>query len=127
MFVTGCGFSNKVVINGKVIDVEIADAPEERSKGLMFRESLKKNEGMLFVYEDSKIRSFWMKNTLIPLDIIFISEDFRIINIEVAVPCEEDPCRTYDSLKDVKYVLEVNKGYSMEKGIESGDFVEIKI
>ncbi len=107
--------------NGKEIYVEIADSEAEWGKGLMFRKSLDKNNGMFFIFDDSVIRYFWMKNTYIPLDIIFIDENFTIVNIAENVPvCVKEPCENYQSLKPVKYVLEVNAGFSKENELKSG-------
>ncbi len=108
--------------NNKEISVEIADSYAERENGLMFRKNLDKDKGMFFIFEDSAIRNFWMKNTYIPLDIIFIDENFAIVNIaENAQPCINEPCQTYSSLKPAKYVLEVNAGFSEENGIREGE------
>jgi|TARA_Y100000294_G_scaffold136039_2_gene128850 hypothetical protein len=108
--------------NGKIkVNVEIADSFEERTKGLMFREFLDENSGMLFVFDDEDYLSFWMKNTLIPLDMIFISEDFEIVDIKYAVPCEKDPCISYKSIKPAKYVLEVNGNFTIGKNIAIGN------
>jgi len=115
---------SSVEILGKSINVEIADEYDELREGLMFRESLAEDSGMLFIFGDEEIRSFWMKNTLIPLDMIFIDENFVIVGIEGAVPCEEDPCPSYNSKKPAKYVLEVNAGYVKEVGIKIGDEVK---
>ena len=127
LFVVGCDNYNKVVIKDAVINVEVVDNEEERANGLMFRERLGENDGMLFVFEDSDFRTFWMKNTLIPLDIIFISENFRIINIEEAEPCKEGRCEIYSSMDKAKYVLEVNKEFTEKKNISEGDLVNIRI
>lgn len=97
------------------INVEIADTPAEWERGLMFRESLPKNLGMLFIFPDSAVRTFWMKNVLIPLDIYFIDAEGIIVKIEKRLPpCQADPCLTYSSESPVKYVLEVNGGFSEE-------------
>lgn len=105
------------------IDVAIARTPEQREKGLMSRKSLGEMEGMLFIFPDAAPRSFWMKNTLIPLDIIYISQDTRIVKIVTAEPCQEDPCPMYDSLKPAMYVLEVNAGFAEKHGVKEGDLV----
>jgi uncharacterized membrane protein (UPF0127 family) len=107
------------------VSVEIADTPEKRGEGLMYRESLPENSGMLFIFEDEAIRTFWMKNTHLPLDMIFINSEMDIVHIEKdAQPCESDPCRTYSSQLPAKYVVEVNAGFSERKGLDIGDFVE---
>ena len=108
-------------IHGQKISIEIADAPDERARGLMFRENLCEKCGMLFVFKEERISSFWMKNTLIPLDIIFIDKDGGIVNIFSAEPCAEEPCNIYTSTTKVKYALEVNKGFSLINNIKEGD------
>lgn len=108
------------------IRAEIADSPEEITTGLMFRQSLGKNEGMLFVFPGSAVRNFWMKNTIIPLDMIFIAEDGTIAKIHHAVPCTSEPCPLYSSERPVKYVLEVNGNFTAENGIEEGNPAVIK-
>jgi len=103
--------------------VERVSSPEDQAQGLMFRSFLDDNEGMFFVFPHEQNLSFWMKNTLIPLDIIFIDSSGKILNIEEAVPCEKDPCEKYSSTAPAQYVLEVNKGYSKEKEIKPGDYL----
>jgi len=103
------------------INVEVADDNQERSSGLMLREALDKNSGMLFVFDDEDYRSFWMKNTLIPLDILFINDDLEIVDIKNAVPCKEDPCALYRSSAPVRYVLEVNANFTYKNGVNTGD------
>ncbi len=110
-----------------LVYVEIADEPNERSQGLMFRENLEWDRGMFFVFEDERILSFWMKNTLIPLDMLFIDTDFRIVDIkENAPPCKEDPCPSYPSKQSAKYVLEVNSGFVLENNIKIDDMVSVQ-
>ena len=98
-----------IEINNKKIIIEIADSSKERYSGLMFRESLCLDCGMLFVFEEENFHNFWMKNTLIPLDIIFINSDLKIVDILSAMPCIEDPCEYYTSKEKAVYVLEVNQ------------------
>ena len=110
-----------------LVYVEIADVPHERNQGLMFRESLEWNRGMLFVFEEERTLSFWMKNTLIPLDMLFIDADFRIIGIKENVPpCKEDPCPSYPSKQPAKYVLEVNSGFALKNNLEIGDMISFQ-
>ncbi len=99
------------------IKAEIASTEEQTTKGLMFRQSLADNEGMLFVYPDSAVRNFWMKNTLIPLDMIFITDNLTVAKIHHAVPCTADPCPIYNSGEPVKYVLEINGNFTEKNGI----------
>lgn len=101
--------------------VEVADTPETQRRGLMFRESLAPDRGMIFVYETPANQSFWMRNTYIPLDMIFVREDGTIARIEEnTLPLSETP---YSSLEPVTTVLEIAGGRSAELGIEAGDTV----
>lgn len=104
-----------------IINAEVADDETERAAGLMLRKSLGEAEGMLFVYPSASAVNFWMKNTLIPLDIVFISEDFIVVKIHHAVPCVEEPCQLYSSGQPIKYVLEVNENLTVEYGIMEGE------
>ncbi|MBI4168154.1 MAG: DUF192 domain-containing protein [Candidatus Aenigmarchaeota archaeon] len=101
--------------------VKIADTEETRTKGLMFVNSLENNEGMLFIFADESERTFWMKNALIPLDMIFVTSNGTVVDvIESAKPCEKDPCATYPSIYPAKYVVEVNAGFTRQNGIITG-------
>lgn len=113
--------------NGVVtVNVEVASTTEQQERGLMFRKSLGADRGMLFTFSDTVYRSFWMRNTLIPLDMIFLGEDLRIVNIVYgATPCIAEPCDLYESRYPVKYVVEVNAGYCRKHGISVGDKVLI--
>ncbi len=93
------------------IDVEIADDSEEQIRGLMYREELSDSEGMLFMFPDEVIRNFWMKNTLIPLDIIFLDKDLRVVHI-ASDTTPNQTTETYNSILPSKYVLEMNAGWS---------------
>ena len=102
--------------------VEVARTAEEQARGLMHRQSLAPDRGMMFPYAPAQPVSFWMKNTLIPLDIIFIKQDRTIANIaENTVPLSLDPV---PSLEPVIAVLEIPGGRSAELGIKAGDRVE---
>src|SRR3989344_7424660 len=100
-----------VVIGDDTISVEIADTPPERAQGLMYRNDLPAGQGMLFIFEQAGYHSFWMKNTLIPLDIIWIADD-KIVHIESDVPSAGDEMfpPTYQPDKPATHVLEVNGG-----------------
>lgn len=130
LLLTGCSAQNYVIFHTQSgdykISVEIADTDKAIRKGLMLREKLEANSGMLFIFNDSAVRSFWMKNTLIPLDIIFVSEDKRVINIaENALPCKAEPCESYKSASPAMYVIEIAGNESAAHGIRSGSAVEI--
>lgn len=104
------------------LTVEVADEPQEHATGLMCRESLDPGAGMLFVFSSERIRSFWMKSTLIPLDAIFLDGDLTVVDIvEGAVPCEGDLCPLYTSTAPALYALEVNAGFVQDHGIRIGD------
>lgn len=119
-----------VSISNKEIDVELAKTKEERIKGLSGRSSLEENEGMLFVFEDETNASvFWMKDMLIPIDIIWINEG-KIVRIDknVAAPAKDTPdedLKTYSAGKPVDFVLEVNAGFADSNSIKVGDNVII--
>lgn len=109
---------------GKAVEVvaEIADDRQERSQGLMHRENLPRDRGMLFVYELEGNYAFWMKNTLIPLDMIFIDKAQRVVGIvESAQPHTTEPRRVGTPSR---YILEVNGGWAEEHQVEIGDRVE---
>jgi uncharacterized membrane protein (UPF0127 family) len=113
--------------NGKplgVFSVEVASTDDERAKGLMFRRELGPTKGMLFLFPRERKLSFWMKNTLIPLDIIFVSPDWRVVGIvENATPLSEES-RGVDQLS--QYVLEFVGGTSHRAGISEGARVRIR-
>jgi len=121
--------SEIVCINSACFDVEVVSEPGERQQGLMFREELEFDSGMLFVFDETGNYPFWMKNTLIPLDIIWISESGRIVFIyEDVQPCpvDEENCLNYNPNTDALYVLEINEGRTSELGISVGDKVKFK-
>lgn len=107
--------------------VEVAKTEFEKQRGLMFRKSLAENKGMLFVYDKPSFVSFWMKNTLIPLDILFIGSDLKIKSIsENTPPCPPATvCPSYPSLEPVQYVLELNGGTTARQKIGLGDNVDL--
>lgn len=117
--------TQRACIKEACFNLEIAQTPEERQKGLMFRSSLNQDAGMLFIFPEEGIYPFWMKNTLIPLDIIWINKDKKIIHIENNVPpCKEDPCPSYSPEEKALYVLEINAGLSKKYEFKEGDKVK---
>ena len=117
--------TTRVQIAGVSVVAEIADDNMERAIGLMNHTSLEENAGMLFVWSDEKTRSFWMKNTLIPLDIIFIDENKTIADITTMQPCKSLFCDSYRSKAPARYVLEVNAGFAEKHDVKIGDKVKI--
>ena len=108
------------------VRVEIADDLPEQERGLMDRTALGKDRGMLFVYSDEEVRSFWMKNTLIPLSIAYIASDGRIVDLQDMKPLDDDPPH-YVSAEPAQYALEVNQGFFDEHGIKVGDRADLPV
>lgn len=108
----------KIEIGDKEYNVEVARTEEEKIKGLQEKESLGENEGMLFIYDEPQELAFWMKDTAIPLDIVFIDEDGEVISVQQGQPYDE----TLLEEDGVMYVLEVNQN----SGIQPGDELDIE-
>ncbi len=105
--------------------VEIADTAYKQKMGLMNRKSLEKDKGMLFIFAAEDKYKFWMKNTLIPLDIIWIDKNNKIIFIQKnAQPCKTEQCESFGPDENAKYVLEINGGLAENIGLEIGDELE---
>ena len=114
-----------VTINGKILEVELADETEERSQGLMFRKSMARDTGMLFIFDEEGFYSFWMMNMNFNLDIIWIKNNGSISHIERDVPSCFISCPSYSSRDSARYVLELNSGVAKELGLQVGSFVDI--
>ncbi len=121
---------NRVTLKGQSFVVELANDNNSRAMGLMFREEMATDAGMLFIFPDSYPRAFWMKNTLIPLDILYFDEDRKLVSIsEKTPPCKNTTtrCPNYPSGKAAKYVLEINSGLSEKYGFSAGDELIIEL
>jgi uncharacterized membrane protein (UPF0127 family) len=104
------------------VSVEIVDDDRSRTLGLMYRRSLGSDHGMLFVFDSSAVQSFWMKNTVLPLDMIFVNERGRVVTIHRNTrPYSE---QTYVSSEPARYVVEVNAGYADAHGLRNGDHMD---
>ena len=131
VFAFGACKQNKVLLpGGAVFEVEIAKTPQQTERGLMFRENLEDKQGMLFIFEKNDIRLFWMKNTLIDLDMLFIDDSGAITSIAKNMP------RSYLGAPEEeiaqaagwgKYVLEVKAGTAQKYNLKEGDKLILKI
>lgn len=100
-----------------LIQAQVAQSPEQRAVGLMYRREMPANEGMLFIFEQPAGQCFWMKNTLLPLTAAFIADDGRIVNLADMKPQSTD---SHCSARPVRYVLEMHQGWFARRGIQAG-------
>lgn len=119
---------NLICFKNYCFNVELAQTPEELSNGLMYREKLDSDKGMFFIFDGAGEYPFWMKNTLIPLDIIWINEKKEVVFInENTQPCKENPCPTINPRKNAEYVLEINSGTAQKIGLNVGDALDFNL
>lgn len=140
---TGCGCTTKEAVKGikqssdqsiknvcfqeHCFDVELAITPEERARGLMHKKHLEQEKGMLFIFPAEAEYSFWMKNTLIPLDIIWINKDKKVVFINSnTLPCTSEQCDIIKPNKKASYVLEINVGMADEVNLTIGSQLSFK-
>jgi uncharacterized membrane protein (UPF0127 family) len=110
-----------------VVTLEVARTEPERSRGLMHRASMPERAGMIFLFDRPGIYPFWMKNTLIPLDLFWTDTDGRIVWIaESLPPCKADPCPEYPPKAVASYVIETNAGFARRHGVKVGDVVTLR-
>ena len=124
-----CGWAGagtkKVCVKKCCIQAEVVENDADRQLGLMFRDSLAENQGMLFIFDKVDRYGFWMKNMRFPLDIIWIDAEKRIVDIKKDMPaCREENCETLMPAAEAKYVLEVQSGFTDRRGIKIGDRIE---
>ncbi len=129
LFLLGCTSLPHLVIHSSnhdyPIHIEIADTPELREKGLMNRSELSQDEGMLFIFDQEQTLTFWMKDTRIPLSILFIDTNGKIVDVQTMNPCLEEPCPLYISKEPAQYALEINTEATQKYSIQEGNFVTI--
>lgn len=120
---TACASGEPAVeLGGERFSVEIADTREKQALGLMFRDSMPLDHGMLFIFPREAARSFWMKNTRIPLDIMYFDKDLELVSISANTPpCRVNRCPSYPSAAPAMYVLELNAGIASGLGVSAGD------
>ena len=111
----------RLILNRHTITVEVANKAATRMTGLMFRRSMPQDQGMLFVFPDDTVRAFWMKNTQIPLNIAYIDDQGKIVNMLEMPPYSEEQ---FMSKGPAKYALEMNTGWFNRNGLKEGDQVE---
>ncbi|HSS45094.1 MAG TPA: DUF192 domain-containing protein [Thermoanaerobaculia bacterium] len=116
--------------SGAVYRVELARTPEELAQGLMFRESLPGHTGMLFLFPGSEVHKFWMKNTMIPLDMVWMDAEGKVLFVSASTPpCRTDPCPTYGPDLPATSVLEIAGGVAGREKIAVGStirFIDVK-
>ncbi len=123
---TSAARTTSVALHGSSFSVELATDAPSREHGLMKRTSLDQGHGMLFVFAHAGPQGFWMKNTLIPLDILYFDADRRLVSMQQHVPpCKADPCPLYPSAGPARYVLEVSAGTAARIGVQAGDQLTI--
>lgn len=117
------GMHAVILPSGEELFVELAQTPDERAAGLMFRTELPENHGMWFLFSAERPLSFWMKNTLIPLDVIYMDEGMTIVDIHTMPPCPETArsCPSYPSQSPAQHALELNGGRAEALGLRIGD------
>jgi uncharacterized protein len=97
--------------SGTVLQVEVMVKDEDRAMGLMFRPSLPKDRGMLFIFERADFHGIWMKNCRFPIDIVWLDEERKVVHVAESVPpCKAEPCPVYNPLRRAAYVVELNAG-----------------
>jgi len=107
--------------SGSEYTVELALTPEDQAQGLMFRESLPERHGMLFVFPETAPHHFWMKNTMIPLDMIWMDASGKVLFVSADTPpCKADPCATYGPDGPAQMVLEIAGGKAKAEGVTVG-------
>jgi hypothetical protein len=117
-----------VTLKNERFIVELADTSEKQALGLMFRDQMADDHGMLFLFPGEGMRSFWMKNTRIPLDIFYFDQELKLVSVsENTQPCRTQRCPSYPSAGPAKYVLELNAGKAAELGVQAGDILELHL
>ncbi len=116
-----------ICFNKTCFELELAITPDAREQGLMNRENLPQDKGMLFIFEEQKIHTFWMKNTIIPLDIIWLDDNLNIVYVTSAEPCIATPCKVYRPTENSLYVLEINQGLAKENNLQKGSQAQLDL
>jgi len=124
---SAAGRAEAVFPDKTVVALEVARTEPERSRGLMFRTSMAEQAGMIFLFERPGVYPFWMKNTLIPLDMFWTDTTGKVVWIAESVPpCQADPCPEYPPKAVASYVIETNGGFAKRHGVKVGDVVTLR-
>lgn len=117
-----------IEVDGQVIQVEVASTPAQQERGLMERTLVPRGTGMLFVFDRDQSLSFWMRNTRVPLDILFFDAQHTLINVAQAAPCPDavKDCPTYPSERPGRFVLELGAGEAARLGLAPGDRFQVR-
>ena len=114
--------------SGKVLQSEVMVKDEDRAMGLMFRPSLPADHGMLFVFDQSDFHTIWMKNCRFPIDIVWLDDDRRVVDVAPSVPpCKADPCPVYQPMRRARYVVEMNAGEARREKVARGVALDFKL
>ncbi len=115
-----------ILPSGAVYRLEVARTPEEQAQGLMFRESLPEKTGMLFLFKDNGVHRFWMKNTMIPLDMVWMDAEGKVLFVSADTPpCKADPCPNYGPESPAASVLEIAAGKAVREKIVVGSVLRL--
>jgi uncharacterized membrane protein (UPF0127 family) len=124
---SAAGRAEAVFPDKTVVALEVARTEPERSRGLMFRTSMAEQAGMIFLFERPGVYPFWMKNTLIPLDMFWTDTTGKVVWIAESVPpCQADPCPEYPPKAVASYVIETNAGFARRHAVKIGDVVTLR-
>jgi uncharacterized protein len=124
---SAAGRAEAVFPDKTVVALEVARTEPERSRGLMFRTSMAEQAGMIFLFERPGVYPFWMKNTLIPLDMFWTDTTGKVVWIAESVPpCQADPCPEYPPKAVASYVIETNAGFAKRHAVKIGDVVTLR-
>ncbi len=112
--------------DGHEFRLELARTPQQRALGYMYRSRVGPDEGMLFLFEESGFHSIWMKNCLVGLDVVWLSDDLHVVHLERSLPpCKADPCPGYPPMLKARYILEIAAGMAKKSRLNVGDEVKI--
>jgi uncharacterized membrane protein (UPF0127 family) len=116
-----------ILPSGAVYRLELAHTPEQQAQGLMYRESLPEKTGMLFLFDDKGVHRFWMKNTMIPLDMVWMDAEGKVLFVSADTPpCKADPCPSYGPESPAAMVLEIAGGKAVKEKIGVGSVLQVK-